>query len=363
MDPAAALERLCDAGAELTSEDLQALLVLVHAALGEIEAASRKRKQQVVLGAALLATMEQMGSGDELADLACLQRLAQHVHEWQLDNPFQPGRGYSLFPRAPPKLRIVQDRVAQLRATPLTFRQEFGLTPSEFDHLFGAAGHNIAALIGSLPNRAVSPENRLAMVLRHWRSDIPMDKNAEWFGTNKTSGGEDLNAITDGMFESAHSASLAGEISWPTQAERDQEVIRVAQWQPGLAGAHFACDHKHRQCDQRGRTTGQPNLHKVDYHGKKGHGRNIFLCCRISDGKIIYIDYNRGGRGEATCYRDYDIYRNGHRYHTVRPRLLIDRVPTGSAASFHCVIHRGCGFIIRGCDAGAPPICLCRFLG
>ena len=38
MDPAAALERLCDAGAELTSEDLQALLVLVHAALGEIEA-------------------------------------------------------------------------------------------------------------------------------------------------------------------------------------------------------------------------------------------------------------------------------------------------------------------------------------
>ena len=83
----------------------------------------------------------------------------------------------------------------------------------------------------------------------------------------------------------------------------------------------------------RSRTTGQPNLHKVDYHGKKGHGRNIFLCCRISDGKIIYIDYNRGGRGEATCYRDYDIYRNGHRYHTVRPRLLIDRVPTGSAAS------------------------------
>ena len=46
---------------------------------------------------------------------------------------------------------------------------------------------------------------------------------------------------------------------------------------------------------------------------------------------MIYIDYNRGGRGEATCYRDYDIFRNGQNYHTVRPRLRSTALRSGKA--------------------------------
>ena len=280
------LDRLADPSADLSEEDLQLLLAVLHAALGVLEGGPRKRKQQVVLGAAVLSLMEQTGDGDEVLDRVCQQRLAQHLHSWMLDNPIHVGRGYSEFPRAPIRLRVPQNRVAQLRAQPQRFREEFGLTPDEFDHLYGPGGHNIAALIASLPNRKVPAEDRLAMVLRHWHLDVPMRRNAEFFGGNKTSAGEDLDAITEGMFQSQYSASFAGEIAWPSQAERDAEVIRVAQWQPGLAGAHMAVDHKHRQCDTHGRTTGRPNEHRIDFHGKKGHGRNLFLCCRISDGKV-----------------------------------------------------------------------------
>ena len=52
MDPAAMLDRLADPSADLSEEDLQLLLAVLHAALGVLEGGPRK---QVVLGAAVLS--------------------------------------------------------------------------------------------------------------------------------------------------------------------------------------------------------------------------------------------------------------------------------------------------------------------
>ena len=53
-EAAAMLDRLADPSADLSEEDLQLLLAVLHAALGVLEGGSRKRKQQVVLEAAVL---------------------------------------------------------------------------------------------------------------------------------------------------------------------------------------------------------------------------------------------------------------------------------------------------------------------
>eukprot|EP01045_Picozoa_sp_COSAG04_P013751 COSAG04_NODE_991_length_8915_cov_4.477654_7_plen_235_part_00 len=110
MDPAAMLDRLANPSVGLSEEDLQLLLAVLHATLGVLEGGSRKRKQQVVLGAVVLSLMEQTGGGDEVLDRVCQQRLAQHLHSWMLDNPIHVGRGYSEFPRAPIRVSDYQDR-------------------------------------------------------------------------------------------------------------------------------------------------------------------------------------------------------------------------------------------------------------
>ena len=67
--------------------------------------------------------------------------------------------------------------------------------------------------------------------------------------------------------------------------------------------------------------TFDPDLHKLDYGGNKGHGRHVFLCCEISTGRMCYLDSNYGGRSESYNYQEYDISRQQHRMSRQQHRM------------------------------------------
>ena len=70
--------------------------------------------------------------------------------------------------------------------------------------------------------------------------------------------------------------------------------------------------------------TFDPDLHKLDHDGNKGHGRHVFLCREISTGGMCYLDSNYGGRSEAYNYQEYDICRQQHRMYWSNTLLPAD---------------------------------------
>jgi hypothetical protein len=202
--------------------------------------------------------------------LLAMTRIMVHVHEWFMDNPFCPGQGYSHFPKMPNKVRVQVDHVGANRGCPMDFRAEIGLYPDEFDMLFSWVQPAMQQLT---ERRHVTLENRLAMTLRRLKTGHTITQTCEYFGLNDTCGGKDIHDIVDILFESVQ---LRGEIRWPSPAEIDEEVRRVAEWKPGLIGAFCAVDGKKRWAAHGGRTTDR-DMHRVNYESNKGHGKMLFI--------------------------------------------------------------------------------------
>ena len=264
------------------------------------------------LAPALLARGSKRDFGTAFAEVYMVDKMQKWAEE---DEP-GVGRGYSKWPRAPYRVFNRRDRVAQFRVCTDKFKKKFSLSPTEFDVLFTRC----QPALDALTRRWLSLENRLAMALHYMRTKKSQEEVGEWFGCGHTSANDDIDDVVRVIF---NDADTANEISWPTQEEGDAIVIEVARYAPNLAGAMVAGDAKKRAANQPGRTFDK-DRHKLDYDGKKGHGRQLFLACEITTGRMCYLDANYGGRGEAYNYAEYDICRQHDQVYWRRTFLPAD---------------------------------------
>ena len=236
---------------------------------------------------------------DPARTVAATLHVLSKFEEWGEELKEGVGRGYSEWPRAPDRTFTRLDRVGEYYGHGERFMDEFALNPDEFDELFA----RLAPALGALPRRRASLRNRLAMALYYARHGHSQRKVGEWFGCGHSCANDDIDDV---MRVIHNDAATAAEISWPTQAEADSAVIQLAKKSPNLTGCLVAGDGKKRAANHPGRTY-DGDLHKIDYEGHKGHGRQHFLACDIITGRMVYLDSNFGGRHESYNYHEYDI--------------------------------------------------------
>ena len=201
------------------------------------------------LTALLLGTMDgKEGGRDVEAEYVAMKVMDELEH--RVDEVHAgPGRGYSLWPRAPDRVFTPVDRVGQYRVHPDRFRKKFSLYPNEFDLVYG----RVHAALAALPHRKLDLPNRLAQALRYCRTGMDQETLSTWFGCGHSCANDDIDEVVAVLF---NDPALAAEISWPTQAEGDAIVTQVAAWRSNLSGCLVAGDAKKRATNVRGRTFG-----------------------------------------------------------------------------------------------------------
>ena len=214
------------------------------------------------------------------------------------------GRGYSFYPMRSRSRHALSFHESRLQTNPDEYEEWFTLTPAEFNELFGWLEPELDAL----PSRRLPTRERLALTLHHLRTRCTGRAIARLWGIGKSSARADINDI---MLLLCRSRALEAEVQWPTAAERDMEVIRVADRYPELAGAFVAVDGTKRAAAQCGRTFDK-TLHKHDYDSHKHHGRHILVVCLISTGRIVWLECNAGNRNENNQYQEYELSFQEH---------------------------------------------------
>lgn len=212
FDFLAAISRLLEDPGLLSTHELATLSSMISVATNvpavDLEGVS-------VVATAVLALMD-AGEGSSVhdveakyANIVVMLELQRRVDEAHVG----PGRGYSEWPRAPDRVFTPIDRVSQYRVHPLRFREQFGLSPDEFDVLFGRISNELS----ELPDRTLDLPNRLAQALRYMRTKHNQTDVGAWFGCCKTCSNDDIDDVVSVIF---NDATTAAEISWPTQAAR-----------------------------------------------------------------------------------------------------------------------------------------------
>jgi hypothetical protein len=221
LDPVTSmLDALADPRVPLTAQHLALLQGVVFAAASQAEDADLH--EQLVVYAA--AEMESARSPREKLD--ALQKLTTFVARWLKDNPYHPGRGYTVtgLPRAPNKNRVLIDQYSDLHGKYDEFAKFVGLRVDEFDDLLASVGPAIAA---HCTPRRVSVENRLMLVIRRIKTKKTLEEIAADFGSNKTTVGYIMNEVVPLLFVDPF---LKSHVVWPSAARIDHEVALVADW-------------------------------------------------------------------------------------------------------------------------------------
>jgi hypothetical protein len=160
--------------------------------------------------------------------------------EKEADEDKEPvGRGYSEWDRAPDRVFVPEDRVAEYHVHPQRFADKFSLFPAEFDQLYTW----VAPALATLPRRRFTLENRLAQALRYMRTGAPQEEIGAWFGCCKTCSNDDIDDVVCVLY---NDPNLKNEVRWATQVEGDAIVHQVADWAPNLSGAMICGDVKKR---------------------------------------------------------------------------------------------------------------------
>ena len=214
------------------------------------------------------------------------------------------GRGYSFYPMQKRSRQPLQYHEARLQDHPDEFEEWFTLTPTEFNELF----QWMEPELDKLPSRRLPTRERLALTLHHLRTHCTGKAIARLWGIGKSTARKD---IIDIMLLLYQNRALEAEVSWPSQSERDAEVICVANRYPQLAGAFVAVDGTKRAAAHCGRTFDK-SLHKHDYDCHKHHGRHILVVCMISTGRIVWLECNAGNRNENNQYMEYELSVQEH---------------------------------------------------
>ena len=209
------------------------------------------------------------------------------------------GRGYSFYLQKPRTRQPLQCHAANRLGNSDKFEEMFTLTPVEFTELFCW----MKPALSQLPARRLPLMERLALTLHHLRTRATVKAVAGLWGIGKSTASKDIHDIMLLLFQNA---CLQNEVSWPSQSERDAEVIRVADRYPHLAGGFVAVDGTKRAAAQCGRTFDK-ELHKHDFDRHKKHGRHILVVCMLSTGRIVHLDCAAGNRNECHQYGNYEL--------------------------------------------------------